>query len=70
VIPDAEMVEARLRVVRELPWPIPAAILTEMSDEDLDWLAAAPDRDEYWRTLNGVVRRVQNGARPRDAPPF
>jgi hypothetical protein len=31
-----------------------------MSDEDLDHLAAAPDRD-YWRVLNGVVTRILEG---------
>ncbi len=36
---------------------IPAAVLVEMTDEDLDRLAAAPDRD-YWRVLNGVVTRI------------
>jgi hypothetical protein len=57
VIPDAYILERRLKVVRELPWPIPAAVLVGMSDEDLDHLAAAPDRD-YWRVLNGVVTRI------------
>ena len=49
-----------LKAVRELPWPIPAAILLEMRDEDLDLLAAAPDRDAYWRVLNGVVERIES----------
>jgi hypothetical protein len=57
VIPDAEMVESRLRVVKELPWPIPALVIVGMTDEDLDLLAAASD-DEYWRVLNGVVSRI------------
>jgi hypothetical protein len=57
VIPDSYITESRLRAVRELPWPIPAAVLLEMTDEDLDRLAAAPDRD-YWRVLNGVVTRI------------
>jgi hypothetical protein len=59
VIPDAYITELRLKAVRELPWSIPAAVLVEMSDEDLDRLAAASDRDEYWRVLNGVVRRIE-----------
>jgi hypothetical protein len=57
VIPDAYITELRLKAVRELPWPLPAAVLISMTDEDLDRLAAAPDRD-YWRVLNGVVARI------------
>ena len=59
MIPDAEMVESRLRVVRELPWPIPALVIVGMTDEDLDHLAAASDED-YWRVLNGIVRRIES----------
>jgi hypothetical protein len=70
VIPDSYITESRLRAVRELPWPIAAAVLLEMTDEDLDHLAAAPDTDHYWSLLNAIVTRIQNGARPRDAPPF
>ena len=58
-MPDTDLLERRVRVLRGLPWPIPAAVLMEMSDEDLDWLSAACDRDEYWHILNGVVRRVE-----------
>ncbi len=57
MIPDAEMVESRLRLVKELPWPIPALVIMRMTDEDLDLLAAASD-DEYWRVLNDVVSRI------------
>jgi hypothetical protein len=42
----------------ELPWVLPAALLMEMTDEDLDNLAAAT-KDEYWGVLNAIVRRVQ-----------
>ena len=45
MIPDAEMVEARLRVVRELPWPVPALVVVGMSIEDLDRLAAASSEE-------------------------
>jgi len=57
VIPDAYITELRLKAVRELPWPIPADVLFEMTDEDLDRLAAAYNAD-YWRVLNGVVTRI------------
>ena len=48
---------ASLKAVRELSWPIPAAVLVEMTDEDLDSLAAATDED-YWRVLNTIVTRI------------
>jgi hypothetical protein len=57
MIPDAYITELRLKAVCELPWPIPAAVLVKMTDEDLDRLAAASDED-YWRVLNGVVTRM------------
>jgi hypothetical protein len=65
LIPDAFITDLRTKVVRELPWPIPAAILMEMSDEDLDHLAAASNAD-YWRVLNAIVRRIES----RASPPF
>ena len=54
---DTYITELRLKAVRELPWPIPAVVLVEMRDEDLDRLAAASS-DDYWRVLNGVVMRI------------
>lgn len=57
MIPDAHITDLRLKAVRELPWPIPAVVLVEMTDEDLDHLASASDRD-YWLVLNGVVMRI------------
>jgi hypothetical protein len=44
MIPDPFITDLRAKVVRELPWPIPATVLLGMTDEDLDRLAAAPDR--------------------------
>ncbi len=49
----------RLKVVRDLPWVIPARVLMCMTDEDLDNLAAASDIDAYWSTLNDIVTRIQ-----------
>lgn len=51
--------ELRRKAVRELPWPIPAAVLVQMTNEDLDRLAAASEED-YWRVLNGVVPRIES----------
>lgn len=62
MIPDSFIADLRAKVVRELPWPIPAAVLLEMSDEDLDQLGAARNADEYWRILNGIVRRIESRA--------
>ena len=57
MIPDSYITELRLKAVRELPWPIPAAVLVQMSDEDVDHLAAASE-GEYWRVLNAIVTRI------------
>jgi hypothetical protein len=59
MIPDAYITERRLKAVRELPWPIPALVVVGLLDEDLDHLAAASDKD-YWRVLNGIVRRIES----------
>jgi hypothetical protein len=59
VIPDSYITELRLKAVRELPWPIPALVIVGMLDEDLDHLAAVSDED-YWRVLNGIVRRIES----------
>jgi hypothetical protein len=59
VIPDADILEARVMAMRELPWVILALVIIEMSDEDLDLLDAAYDKREYWSTLNTIVRRIQ-----------
>jgi hypothetical protein len=60
VIPDAFITDLRAKVVRELPWPIPATVLLGMTDEDLDRLSAASGKDEYWTILNAVVTRIQS----------
>ena len=59
MIPDADILEARVMAMRELPWVILALVIIEMSDEDLDLLDAAYDKREYWSTLNTIVRRIQ-----------
>jgi hypothetical protein len=33
-----------------------------MSDEDLDLLYAARDKDEYWRMLRNIVERLEREA--------
>lgn len=53
------IIERRLRVLRELPRMIPASIVLEMSDADLDALAAAVPRGAYWRCLSAVVSRIE-----------
>jgi hypothetical protein len=59
VIPDQDILENRVQAMRELPWPIPALVVIQFSDEDLDLLDAAYDTDKYWPLLNGIVRRIQ-----------
>jgi hypothetical protein len=62
VIPDADIVEGRVQAMRELPWPIPALVSIEMTDEDLDHLDAAADTDRYWTVLNSIITRLEREA--------
>jgi hypothetical protein len=62
VIPDQDILENRVQAVRDLPWPIPALVVVEFTDEDLDNLDAAADSPEYWGVLNEIVSRIQKGA--------
>ena len=59
MIPDQDILENRVQAMRELPWPIPALVIIEMTDEDLDLLDAAYDTDKYWSVLNGIVSRIE-----------
>ena len=56
---DIDILENRVQAMRDLPWPIPALVIIEMTDEDLDNLDAAYDSPEYWSTLNKIVKRIQ-----------
>jgi hypothetical protein len=62
VIPDQDILENRVMAMRELPWPIPALVVVEFTDEDLDNLDAAADTPEYWSVLNTVVTRIEREA--------
>jgi hypothetical protein len=62
MFPDADILENRVQALRELPWPIPARTIIEMTDEDLDNLDAAADTDKYWTVLNGIVSRIEREA--------
>jgi hypothetical protein len=59
LIPEQDILENRVQAMRELPWVIPALVVIEMTDEDLDLLDAAYDKPEYWSTLNTIVKRIQ-----------
>ena len=48
-----------MAAMRDLPWPLAALTIIEMTDEDLDNLDAAYDSPEYWSTLNKIVKRIQ-----------
>jgi hypothetical protein len=59
LIPDQDILENRVQAMRELPWVIPALVIIEITDEELDLLDAAYDKPEYWSTLNTIVKRIQ-----------
>jgi hypothetical protein len=61
LIPDLDILERRVAAMRDVPWPIPALTVISMTAEDLDLLDAAADSPEYWRVLNAIVRRIQEG---------
>jgi hypothetical protein len=58
----ADLLEARVAAMRDLPWLIPALVIIEMTDEDLDNLDAAADADNYWTVLNAIVSRIEREA--------
>jgi hypothetical protein len=58
----ADLLETRVAVTRDLPWPIPALVVVEFTDEDLDNLDAAADTDRYWTVLNRIVARIERKA--------
>jgi hypothetical protein len=59
LIPDQDILENRVQAMRELPWPIPALVVMQFRDEDLDHLDAAYDTPEYWGILNRIVARIE-----------
>ena len=59
MIPGQDILESRVQAMRELPWPIPALVVIQMTDEDLDLLDAAYETREYWSTLNTIITRIQ-----------
>ena len=59
MIPDQDILENRVQGMRELPWVIPALVIIEMTDEDLDNLDAAADTDRYWTVLNAIVSSIE-----------
>jgi hypothetical protein len=60
VIWDAEdLLESRVQAVRELPWVIPAGVVMQMTDLDLDHLDMAADSPGYWGVLNAIVSRIE-----------
>jgi hypothetical protein len=59
MIPNLDILERRIAAMRGVPWPIPALVIIEMTDEDLDLLDAAADTDRYWTVLNAIVSRIE-----------
>jgi hypothetical protein len=65
VFPDAEILRRRASACARLPWVLPATVLLEITDADLDALACAPD-EEYWTVLNRITFRItSDGGRTR-----
>jgi hypothetical protein len=62
MFPDADILERRLRQLERLPWPVPAAVIMRMTDADFDALDMARDNDEWWRSLNAIVSRIEREA--------
>ena len=62
MIPDQDILENRVQAMLELPRPIPALVVIQMTDEDLDRLDAAYDSPEYWSVLNRIVTRIEREA--------
>jgi hypothetical protein len=61
-MPDQDILESRVAAMRDLPWPLPALVVVEFTDEDLDNLDAAADSPEYWSVLNRIVTRIEREA--------
>jgi hypothetical protein len=59
LIPDQDILESRVQAMRELPWVIPALVIMQFTDEDLDLLDVAYETGEYWTVLNGIVSRIE-----------
>ena len=53
--------EAELRAFAflGLPQQIPAAVIMQMTADDLDDLAVARSVDEYWQILNRILDRIR-----------
>jgi hypothetical protein len=62
MFPDVDILERRLRQLERLPWPVPASVIMRMTDADFDALDMARDNDEWWRTLNAIVSRIEREA--------
>jgi hypothetical protein len=60
MIPDTDILERRIAAMRGLPWPIPALVVMQVTDEDLDNLDEAADTDRYWTVLNRIVSRIES----------
>jgi hypothetical protein len=58
----ADVLETRVAAMRDLPWPIPALTIMQMTDLDLDHLDMAADTPGYWSVLNAIVTRIEREA--------
>jgi hypothetical protein len=66
MFPDAEILRRRASACARLPWVLPATLLLEITDADVDALASTPD-EEYWTVLKRITFRItSDGGRTRD----
>jgi len=54
--------EFRVHALKQLPLPIPAMVVLNMTSEDLDYLYATHGSDDYWRVLSDIVARITGSA--------
>jgi hypothetical protein len=57
---DPHILRRHIRALHSVPWPIPAVVLIQFTDQDLDDLDLAEQagRDVFWRCLNRIVGRI------------
>jgi hypothetical protein len=65
MFPDTNILERRLRVVRTLPWGIPASVLLDLTDADLDALDVATGSDIEDEARISGARRNREAMRRR-----
>jgi phage FluMu protein gp41 len=63
VIPDLDILERRVAAMRDIPWPIPALVIIEMTSQELTQLDAAADTLHYRSVLVAILKRIASDRR-------